>query len=67
MNLQAELIGNISHDISGDCGWIGQKRSQKPYGPQLDGKSQARVVSLAAMNEPAISIIEVEIARQLHW
>jgi hypothetical protein len=33
----------------------------------LDGKAQARVLVLAAIDELAITIIEVEIARQLQW
>src|SRR5438309_1063163 len=44
-----------------------QKRPQKPYRPQLEGKAQARVIALAAINELAIPVIKVEIARQLRW
>jgi hypothetical protein len=31
----------------------------------LDGKAQARVIALAAINELAVPVIKVEIARQL--
>src|SRR5712691_6056389 len=44
-----------------------QKRPPKPYRPQLDGKAQTRVIALAAINELAIPVIKVEIARQLRW
>jgi hypothetical protein len=33
----------------------------------LDGKSQARVIALAAINQLTIPVIEVEIAHQLQW
>src|SRR5438094_10108792 len=44
-----------------------QKRPQKPYRPQLEGKAQTRVIALAAINELAIPVIKVEIACQLRW
>jgi hypothetical protein len=33
----------------------------------LDGKAQARVIALAAINQLAIPVIKVEIACQLRW
>src|SRR5262245_7635213 len=62
-----ELTGDIGHDIGGNGGGMRQKRPQKPYRPQLDGKAQARVIALAAINELVVPVIKVEIARQLRW
>jgi hypothetical protein len=62
-----ELTGDIGHDIRGHGGGMRQKRPQKPYRPQLEGKAQARVIALAALNELAIPVIKVAIARSLRW
>jgi hypothetical protein len=53
--------------MRGNGGGMRQKCPQKPDGPQLDGKAQARVIALAALNELAIPVIKVEIARSLRW
>lgn len=64
--LDAQLLGQVVHQLDRHVQRIGQEHAQVPNRDHLEGKAQTRVITTSLADQPPILIVQMEEPLQLH-